>query len=176
MAGLTQRINLMQEFNAVTGFQDDELPLLDARLSFLSRALDPTEDERRFDRVVLLAGLPDLHQLAPGIDVDKLLKLRASRDWTEFRSWLRQIDTETDSEIEARFTDVRAQAAAAMQSTRGRAVRFVVTLAAGFLGLIPGLAVSTGDAFLVDRLLGRPGPAVFLGRSYPSIFRESPLM
>lgn len=121
-----------------------------------------------------ITGLPDLRHLAPGIDVDKLLELRNRAELREFRAWLRSIDTESDAEIAARFNDVRAQVAEVLQSTEGRAVRFLVTGAAGFAGLLPSTTVSAVDTFLFDRLLGRPGPAAFISRHYPSIFRQTP--
>lgn len=174
-AGLNQRLVLMKEFGAVTGFQNAELPLFATKLKFLADRLDPETQERRFDRILSITGLPDLRRLAPGIDVEKLLELRSKQEWREFRVWLRNIDTESDQQIAARFTDVRAQAAEMLQSTPGRAVRFLVTATAGLGGFIPGAAVSAVDAFLMDRLLGRPGPAAFISRWYPSIFREAPI-
>lgn len=87
---------------------------------------------------------------------------------------MRSIDTESDAEIAARFNDVRAQVAEVLQSTGGRAVRFLVTGVAGLAGFLPSATVSAVDPFLLDRLLGQPGPAAFISRHYPSIFRQTP--
>lgn len=49
--------------------------------------------------MLTITGLPDLSQLAPGIDVEKLLELRNRAERREFRGWLRTIDTESDQQI-----------------------------------------------------------------------------
>jgi len=121
------------------------------------------------------AGCPPARPLRLAFDVTKLLELRNREEWGEFREWLRNIDTESNQQIAARFKDVRAQAAEVLRSPSGRAVRFLVTATAGLGGLIPGAAVAAVDVFLVDQLLGRPGPAAFISSRYPSIFRESPI-
>ncbi len=90
----------------------------------------------------------------------------------DFRSWLRRLDHQTDDEIAAEFADLRAHAAEVLRSPTGRAVRFLIASAAGLVGLVPGLAVGGADAFLIDKIVGRPGPAAFVSRWYPSIFRE----
>lgn len=171
-AGLNQRILLMEHFAAVTGFQDAELPVFANKLSFLAGAMDPSAQEQRFDRVLSIGGLPDLRHPAPGIDAGRLLELRGRAEWREFRRWLRTVDSETDDQIADRFASLRAQAAELMQSPGGRVVRFVVNGAIGLTGFLPGAAASAVDGFLVDRILGRPGPTAFLGRWYPTIFRD----
>ncbi len=178
IAGLDQRIRLMESFEAVTGFRDDEAVLFEQKASILLAQLDPTRQERRFDRVVTLGGLPglDAHPLGTRIDVRRLLALRESAECRELRVWLRGVDSETDAGIEASFGDVRDELAAITRSPLGRTVRFVAATAIGlvpFVGPIIGTVVSAADTFLLDRVLGKPGPAAFLGRHYPSIFLEN---
>jgi hypothetical protein len=58
----------------------------------------------------------------------------------------------------------------------GKVTRFLVTSGAGFIpvaGLAAGPAVTAADSFLLERLIGKPGPAVFLSKRYPSIFKET---
>jgi len=178
LAGLDQRIHLMESFGAVSGFRDDQAALFEQKLSFALSLLDPTSQERRFDRVVTLAGLPGLEALPPGtrIDVHRLLRLRESGECRELRAWLRGVDSETDARIDARFGDVRDELAAVTHSPLGRTVRFLTATGVGFVpivGPLIGIVVSAADTFLLDRVLGKPGPAAFLGRHYPSIFLKN---
>lgn len=174
-SGVNQRIHYMQSFGAVSGFQDDEYPLFESRIEFLMRQLRPESHEERFDRVITLTGLPDINEnmSCRKVDVKKLLKVRQSEECKEFRAWLRGIDQTTDEEIERRVTALRGRVAEALTGDRGRTVRFAVTTGSGFVpivGPVLGPALSAADSFLVDRLLGRPGPTIFLSSHYPSVF------
>lgn len=176
VAGMNQRIHFMESFEAVTGFQADEVPLFERKLSLILRQVDPDAQEQRFERIATIGGLPGVDGLPAGstIDVDRLLKLREDAECGELRRWLRNVDSETDEEINARFGSVRARLAAAVESRGGRVVRFLITSGAGAIpvvGLAAGPLLSAGDAFLLERIIGKPGPATFLSRNYPSIFR-----
>jgi hypothetical protein len=59
VAGLAQRVEYMERFQAVTGFKV-ELDLFEEKLGFLARRLDPDASYKRFDRVVELLDLPDV--------------------------------------------------------------------------------------------------------------------
>jgi len=177
VAGLNQRIRLMETFGAVTGFRDDEVELFEKKLSVLASRMDANPEERQFDRIITLGGLPGVESLPPGttIDVDRLLRLRAGDGGLRLRAWLRRIGSESDAAITKEFGGIREELAALTQSPVGRSVRFLVATVAGFVpvvGLVAGPALSAGDAFLLDRVMGKPGPATFLGKHYPSIFRR----
>jgi hypothetical protein len=58
--GLNVRLEYMEIFNAVAGFQIDELPLIEDKLGFLARQLDPDAQFDRFERVIELVGFPTL--------------------------------------------------------------------------------------------------------------------
>jgi hypothetical protein len=176
-AGVNQRIELMRSLNAVTGFQDSEFPFFEDKLNFLMRQIAPDVQEQRFDRIVEIAGLPTLTPLPASatVDADKLLKLRNGEECRELRAWLRKVDAETDEEISRRFEALRGRMAEVVEGAPGRTIRFVVTSGAGMipvLGPALGPALSAVDTFLLEKLVGRPGPAVFLAKHYPSIFGD----
>jgi hypothetical protein len=175
VSSLEQRLELMKAFESLSGFRDAEAQIFASRAAFLAAQLDPDAQEARFDKVTTIAGLPSLDRLNPGerIDVEKLLKLRDTQECRDLRKWLRGIDTETDAEIEAYFASLRSQAAAITHSKAGKAVRFITGNAVGFIpvvGLAAGPAYAACDAFFIEKLIGKPGPASFLGKSYKSIF------
>jgi hypothetical protein len=177
VAGLNQRIRVMESFEAVTGFREDEVELFAKKLSVLAARMDANHEERQFDRVITLGGLPGLEALPRGatIDTDRLLRLRAGDDGRRLRAWLRETHSQSDAAITKDFRGIREELAALTQSPPARFVRFLVATVAGFVpvaGPVAGPAVSAGDAFLLDRVIGKPGPATFLGKHYPSIFRQ----
>jgi hypothetical protein len=177
VAGMNQRIHFMESFGAVTGFRDDEVSLFESKLAFIIRQVDPEAQEQRFERIATIAGLPGLDNMPVGtkIDVDRLLKIRDDTECRELRSWIRSIDTETDEEITARFESVRSRLASAVESQGGKAVRFLVTSGAGaipIVGLAAGPLISAADTFLLEKVIGKPGPTTFLSKNYRSIFRD----
>jgi hypothetical protein len=177
MAGLNIRIHLMEAFGAVTGFQDAEAPMFEAKLAFIANQLDPDAQERRFDRVTKLVGLPSLAALGPNatVDMEKLLRLRDHPDCVDLRRWLRSTDGHSDEAIEQQFNSVKEKLAALTHSPAGEAIRFVVTTVAGLLpiaGIVLGPAVTLADKFIVEKLFGSPGPVCFLSRQYRSIFGQ----
>src|SRR5207247_78058 len=70
VGGLNQRLEYMETYQARTGLRDDELPLIEEKLSFLARQLDPEVQSQRFERVVDLVGLPDVDPDPEVHDVD----------------------------------------------------------------------------------------------------------
>ena len=176
-AGVNQRIRLMEGFEAVTGFQKHELPLFDEKLSFLARQIDPEEQEVHFERVVTIAGLPDVEDLLSTgrtVDVARLLKVRDSPECRDLRSWIRNVDTQTDEEIGSQFEDVRSRLASVVESRPGKSVRFLVTTGSAFIpvaGPFISPLLSAGDAFLLERLIGCHPPGL---RDHPSATSKGP--
>jgi hypothetical protein len=176
-AALDQRLVVMQATDSVSGFREDELPVLDGRFQWAWQSLDPQAQEARFQRVVTIGGLPDLSDLPPGqqIDIKRVLKLRDTADARQMRTWLRNIDSESDAEISDRLFSFREGLAAATHTRSKRAMRFLLVNVAGWLppaGTLTGIAAGGADRFIFEKLIGAPGPATFLGRSYPSIFER----
>ena len=176
-AGLDLRVRLMESFGAVTGFQEAETPIFEEKLTFIANQLDSDMEERRFARVAKLAGLPSVATLGPNarVDMEKLLRLRNHPDCVDLRRWLRTTDGQSDADIEQQFNSVKEKLAALTHSPAGKAIRFVVTTAAG---LVPGAGIALGpastlaDLFIAERLIGSPGPVCFLSRQYRSIFKQ----
>jgi len=173
-ASVDKRLEEMESYRAVMGFIEDEIPVFEAKLSFLAVQLDPERQEERFDRVVTLAGMPDVSaEAARGIDVERLLEVRSSEECREFRQWLRTLDATTDEEIAERFGSIRERVSSAVHSEAGKAVRFAATTGVGLIpviGSIAGIVLGALDQFAMEKLMPEPGPIAFLGRSYPSVF------
>jgi hypothetical protein len=173
VGGLTIRLELMQRLSAISGCMPDELPVFDGKLRALEAETDPDAQEQRLLRVLKLAELPepDLSE-SSAIDVDKLLEARALPEAQALRAWLRTADRLDDAEIRESFNKVQEALARAVHGTAGKVVRFGITTAAGFIpdGGVTSASLSAIDSFLVDRVIGEPGPYSFLSDNWPSFF------
>jgi hypothetical protein len=175
LAGLNQTLNCMATLQSVTGLQHTESELFRKKMkSMADRGLgDVTENQ--FDRVIHLGGLPSFEELPPetGINVKQLQAIRDSDDCIRMREWIRNADEKTDLEISNEFQDLHGRIANITNSKTGKAMRFITAALAGnvpIVGVGLGPAVSAADQFLVDKVIGRPGPAMFLSHNYASLF------
>lgn len=173
---MNYRIEEMRTFNALSGALGEEAVLFGQKLAFIARGINPDIDEQRLGRVLEIRGFPSLTDSQTRISADRLLKVRDSTECLEFRAWLQSIDRLSDDDVRDRVAGLRARVDIAYQSEPGKILRFLATSALGFIPGGLGLALSTGagilDTFVLDKLLSASGPALFLNRSYPSIFRK----
>src|SRR5579859_4281897 len=172
--GLSQTLVEMKHYCAISGFRDEEMPLLRHKLDFLADAVTSHEKERSFRRVMQIAGIPRFTELGATLNVDKLLTIRDSGEAREFRDWLTGVSEASDDEIKQRVSGLRASVGLKVGGERGKTVRFLIN--AG-IGLVPGatvvgMAVGAFDQFAVDKLLLRSGVTAFVNELYPSIFER----
>jgi hypothetical protein len=174
IAGLHIRLSDMEQYQAVTGFQDAEVPLMEEKLGFLARQLDLDVQVERFERVVELLGLPDVSPDPDVKDVDlaRLIEVVDGDEAREFRQWLRGIDTLDDTEVRDQIRRIREALAHAIHSPSGKAVRLLTATGVGVPLPPVGVALSALDMFVTDKILRENGPTAFLGRLYPSVFRS----
>jgi hypothetical protein len=173
VGSLNERFEEMENYNAVTGLREPEIPLLDAKLGALLKHVDPDRQEERLTRVLELASLPDPEAAGDAVNVGRLLEIREEAAIRDFRAWLRTLDDATDAEIEGRVNSVRERIAAAVRGPGGKLVRFAVTTAADILpfgGAAADVALGAVDQFVLDKVLPEPGPVSFLGSGYRSLF------
>lgn len=173
ISGMTQSIGEMKFYSAISGFRDEELPLFRQKLDFMASGLSSEAKEANFRRVINIGGLPQFSSGAGTLDVEKLLKIRESSEVREFRDWLVEVGDATDAQIADRIAGFRARAGLAISGNPGRAMRFLVTSAAGLALPVVGAAlVSSLDQFILDKILPRSGIAAFVNELYPSIFKS----
>jgi len=172
VAGLSQTILEMQDYSAISGFRDEDMPLFRDKLSLLAEAASSEGHERDFQRVLDIAGLPDVDADTGPIRVERLLAIRESSEAQEFRDWLGTVGQATDSEIRERIASLRAKAGVKVGSTAGKAMRFLAITGIGLVphAAVPAIALGALDQFVLERLLPRSGVAAFVNELYPSIF------
>ncbi len=168
----------MQEFNCISGMEVGEEHAWNLKADALHRAFahEPQTRQREFVRVVKISGLRERQLTDTGrIDLDRLIKLRASDDLLIFRSWLRSSESKTDAEIRDRVSSLKSKLGNFMADTfAGKALRIVLT---NLPGTIPnpvissplGIGLSALDSFLWERLLPRDAVLGVLVKEYPAI-------
>lgn len=174
VAGLNARLEAMRYHDALSGFRSQELPLMEEKLGFLARQLDPDAQRERFDRVIELLGLPDVDPSHDVHDVDmrRLLEIVGSDDVRQFRSWLRGIDSLDQDAVKDEIHRVRELVSHALKSPAGKTVRLLTTTGIGVVAPPVGAVLDAADMFLTEKIVQGDGPAAFLNRLYPSIFQS----
>lgn len=175
VGGFNQRVEYMESYGAVTGFQAGELPIMEEKLGFLARQLDPDAQQERFERVIELVGLPDVNAdpKVQDVDMGRLLEIVSDDEAQAFRRWLRGIDSLDDAAVEDEIHRIRDLVSRAVHSPSGKGVRFLTTTGIGIANPIAGVAAGALDSFLIDKLVPEPGPTAFLGQLYPSVFKDT---
>jgi hypothetical protein len=176
------RLEVMHRVNALTGFDNDDLAIWQGKLGSVfeqarRREYAAEATSERLTRVLELKGFPALGQaLSKGrIDIARLLEVRNDPKIDDFRRWLASVHDVPDEELAARLNDLRGCLGGLADSRSGKVVRFVVTTG---VGLVPGIGTIAGallgglDMFVLEKLLGKPGPVSFMNRTFSRIYRK----
>jgi len=171
----------MSAYSALTGMDEKDKALLDAKLQIAACLIVHSSCQSEFSRVRAVKGLPVPRFGTDVVDVKKLLKVRDSDECRGFKDWLSGAEALSDKELRERVAGFGRRIRQAMHSTVGKAVRFVVSngldiglgLVSPTVGIPAGVAVSAADSFLLERLLPKDTVISFLSECYPSLFRPS---
>jgi hypothetical protein len=172
VSNLNQRIADMDEYSAISHFEEGEAPLLFGKIHTVVAQINPKFDEQAFLRVIAVTEIPELIANRR-INVEELLKIRAADECREFRSWLSTTDRIDDAKLKHLLTGFRAKAASFIASNSGKTLRLAVNTALGFAGPLPALIEGAADTFLLDKMLPSSGVLTFLNHSMPSIFTSA---
>lgn len=198
---LANRNSMLQDvaqFKAMVGFRDDELELVEDKLKLIANT--PDIPQNAFRKIINISGMPDFNQsiLNKEIDVEKLLKIRESKECQEFRAWLWDINDKPINEIEEEVNNYNSAVSKYFNSTRFRALKYfgnsvvggtigsslgtaIETLISGgvpILGPIAGAATGAVSSKAVEsftdyfqkKVLPENGPLFFINNQLPSIF------
>ena len=171
LTGLSQAIQEMNAYSALSGFREEEMPLFREKLSFLADLASSRKLESQFQRVIEIKNLPHFSSELVGVKIDHLLKVRESSEAREFRDWLASSSVFAEKEITDQVAGLRARLGLKTSSASGKAVRFLIT---SLVGLNPALGylASAIDMFVLERIFPRSGVSAFVNELYPSIFES----
>jgi hypothetical protein len=175
VSNLNHRFSEMIQFSALTGFREDEGPILFGKVAGLMAPQNPDAAEGQFKRVLEIADVPEFEP-NQRVDIDRLLRVRESDECRAFRDWLSKAGTLGDAEIRDLTRGIRTKLSSLAHSKSGKAMRFLATTGLGLIpppaGLFLGPASSFVDSFLVEHALKESAVVAFLSDSYPSLFRS----
>jgi hypothetical protein len=171
MAGVDLRINLMKEFQAITGFQENEISLFESRWRFLINQNNADLKERQLRRIIDIEEWPTISSLGnlASINIEKLLRIRDSQDCKDIRQWLQTTDGKSDAEIQQQLHSIHERLTQISSNPVSKAIRFLIPNLP-FIAFPISIALSLGDQFLIEKFIGKPGPACILGNMYCSLF------
>lgn len=173
VAGIYDRFEEMRRHRALSVARDDDLPLFDAYLDFLQTPLDPRQSVQQFRRLVSLTGVPEV-SAGTQIDASRLIAVATSSECLEFRQLVRAAVGQSDEELQKRLASLVTRLGVQVTGNVGKGLRWVASTLTFLLpdgGAISGPAVGALDSFVFDKVIKPGGPAVFLNRLYPSIFK-----
>jgi hypothetical protein len=168
IGALHQTAEQMIEYHAVGELNDADLVTRSAPSLVGANSL---EQQARLLRLRTVAELPDLGAAVERgeLDLDRLIRLRNTKECTEFRTALSSIDRLSDADIADATSPLRTAISRAVHSGPGRVVRFLASSLPGFASSDIRVTVATTalgfvEAFLLERLVPKPGPLAFVNR------------
>ena len=169
---VNRRIEDMQNYHALSGAIDDELPLFGDKFRVLSDSLSPKGREETFDRVLRIGCLPsfDFAQPTKQFDMQRFLKVRESKECRAFREWLKHAQFSDETEIHSQIGSLRTRLGTLVHGITGKVIRFAVCNGAGVVNPVLGIVLSAIDGFVLENILPISGPAMFLDSAYKSLF------
>lgn len=179
IGGLNQRIETMRAFSAITGFRESELNIFEDKVEFIINKISPEAAEKRVRSILSFPQFPDLEEAIRNkrVDIQTLLKVRDSIECREFRQWLWTSNTFAVDELRERSQSMMSKLSLSMSSRKAKAIR---CLSIAGIGLINdpvcqavSFALSLLETFLLDKLFRSSGTLTFIGRMYPSLFRDT---
>jgi hypothetical protein len=177
VGGLNMRLELMDRYDAVTGFRSEEIPLFDVKLKDAARRLSADHDLAQVTRVLDLTGLPDVDPDPATADVDlpRFLEILESDEAREFRAWVRDADSLDDKEIKHQLSKMRELIRHAVHSDLSKAIRWAAITGAGIKLQAPeaiAVPVSGVDSLVLDKLVSKPGRLAFVSKLFPTIYKR----
>lgn len=172
ISGLFQRLSYMKNFNTISWFHDNDMPLLNEEIILATKQFNSVTQENRFLRILDIKGLPAFNNDSE-IDINKVLKLRASQECLEFRTWLKSIDNKTDKEITEAISSLFEKVSSVLRSGAGQFIRFIVSSSIGISHPIAGVGLGILDEFVIDNITKKSGPISFINNSLPKLYEHS---
>lgn len=174
VSGFYQRLGYMKYFDAISWMQDSELALLDEDLKHYNFEITSNNLEGNYTKVVEIGGLP---VVAPDykFNATALIRLRHSRECTEFRNWIKSVDGLNEFDIEDVLSSFRSAASTVLGSRTGKVLRFGLSSIVGAVAQNPiaGVAISAIDEFLIEAYIKKHGPTIFINNKLPKLYETS---
>lgn len=192
LSGEVSRVNEMREYNAVSEFNEEDIPLFGEHIDFLQSRVLPDQAKENLHRTIEFANAPDFQdpQFLSKIDLDMLIEVRQSNEAQVFREWLWRVGEFDEEDIAKGVTQLSRpfweRLGGVLESRKGKTLRVLAASCAseamsaaigGPLGMAASLVPGLANAHLLNRFAnaaGPPPPLAFVRDGYPSLFEPHP--
>jgi hypothetical protein len=154
--------------------EGEESVLLDC-LPSLTNRINADNQLHSFHRVLRIEGLPALASIE-GLGISKLLDIKRSSEYLDFRKWLNAVpdlsDEEIKKELNQKASVLRAKMGGPIVKTISKFMFFALR-ACGIFNPIQECAIDAAiesASWLAKRIFSTKGHGVFLHRDYRSVF------
>jgi hypothetical protein len=122
--------------------------------------------EQQFTVLRELADIPDVAEavVSKAVSLSDILRLRQSSDGEAFRKWFHERCMSAPQDVAKEYARI-LKAVPAIDTTKGRAIRFLVATGLGAIPVVGaglGLAASVIDSFFLEKLARGNSPKFFL--------------
>jgi hypothetical protein len=187
LGGEVTRVSEMREYEAITGYRSEDVPLFGAHLGFAVKDKIPDVAVENLYTVVDVAGIPNFRdpEILQALSLDMLIEIRQSEEARAFRKWIWEAGNLKPEEIQEALdhysNSLFNKLGLALQTPGGRTIRWVVAMVVGLATSLTtgipggGAGTSTIDRFLVENISKRAtsSPLAFIEEQYPRLFERS---
>jgi len=175
ISGLSQRLSYMKNYDAISWFHEDDVPMLNEELSIVAKECNSETQEERLVRILDLKGLPKFNN-ETNINVSGFLKLKNSNECKEFREWLKNIDTKSNKEIIDAINSFSEKISSFLKGDVATLTKIIISAGVGLtilnpiVGAATGVGISVLDEFLLNKVLKSNGPISFINNKLPRLY------
>ncbi len=130
ISGFYQRLSMMKNYESIAWFSERDAVLLKEDMKIVVGELDSSLQEKRLTRVLELRGLPQIDENTL-IDANKLLMFKTSSECTQFKAWLKSIDSKSDEDVAREIKSFYAAISIVLTSTPTRIAKFILSTGVG---------------------------------------------
>lgn len=166
------RILEMASYDAVSCFKDEDLTAFEPRLRYLLAKTKDANIQEPLNRVVEVIGLPNFSDVGRlhDINIPKLIKVKQSGDYSEFRNFLYKHCHQSNDELTKYMKSFGVRLATFTNSPLTGRIRLLANLGTGLLNPFYGISATILDNYLFNKLLPKNGVISVIKRDYPSLF------
>lgn len=164
ITGTNLQLHRMRAVEAAAGLTEEQAKIISKRLDFNSKIHIQSDNRSELTRIINISKLPALDPDSP-IDVQKLIRLRDSKEACAFREWIHRSQILQDKEIEELLNGWRNRVGETLKTKRMKKLRWLTSTGISSLEPISGTIISAIDLFL-DKFLPDMGPIGFIVGDY----------
>lgn len=172
----------MRDLNCIIGSKEESESMIysGALDSLLNRSTTTSHLELKFKKVTVAKGLPDFDGASKkgDINLSKILSIRNKRECVEFREWLWSQENIDEKELKDALESFTQLFSDFHNTNIGKTISILTSAGIGeaivpTLGsLASSLGMGTLDKFIIEKIIPRKGPLIFINNNLTSIYND----